>query len=218
MGAPVRHAYLHGFASGPQSRKGRELARRLAPAGVDLALPDLNRPSFSRLTIEGSLAVIDELTGGRDAEATWRFIGSSFGGYLAALWAKCHPDRVDRLLLLCPGFDLARRWPSLLGPDALTQWKRLGSFPFQDGAGRPVPVHWELYESMERHPAFPEVPCPTKILHGRRDEIVPVETSRRYAAERPHVELIELDDDHALTGSIDRIEEEGRKWLIGNQE
>lgn len=209
-----RFAYLHGFASGPLSRKGRELARRLAPAGVDLALPDLNRPSFARLTIEGSLAAIDELTGGKHAEATWRFIGSSFGGYLAALWAERHPDRVDRLLLLCPGFDLARRWPSLLGPDALTQWKRLGSFPFQDGAGRPVPVHWELYESMERHPAFPEIPCPTKILHGRRDEIVPVETSRRYAAERPHVELIELDDDHALTSSIDRIEQAARHWLL----
>lgn len=213
MEGPVRHAYLHGFASGPLSRKGRELARRLAPAGVDLALPDLNRPSFARLTIEGSLAAIDELTGGRRAATTWRFIGSSFGGYLAALWAARHPERVDRLLLLCPGFDLARRWPALLGPDALTQWKRLGSFPFQDGAGRPVPVHWELYESMERHPAFPEVPCPTKILHGRRDETVPVETSRRYAAERPHVELIELDDDHALTDSIDRIEREAQ-WLV----
>jgi pimeloyl-ACP methyl ester carboxylesterase len=216
----VRHAYLHGFASGPLSRKGRELARRLAADGVELHLPDLNRPSFARLTIEGSLAAVDELTGGGSEgdRSPWRFIGSSFGGYLAALWAERHPERVDRLLLLCPGFDLARRWPDLLGRDGLARWRRDGVFPFEDGAGRPVPVHWELYESMLRHPQHPEVPCPTRIVHGRRDEVVPIEISRRYAASRPHVDLVELDDDHALTDSIDRIEAEARKWIVGTND
>ncbi|MGD2113955.1 MAG: YqiA/YcfP family alpha/beta fold hydrolase [Acidobacteriota bacterium] len=216
---PVRHAYLHGFASGPLSRKGRELARRLA-GDVDLALPDLNRPSFARLTLEGALAAVDELTGagsgsgsgsGSASGERWRFVGSSFGGYLAALWAERHPDRVDRLLLLCPGFDLARRWPALLGAEAMERWRRDGVFPFEDGSGRLVPVHWGFYESMLRHPPFPEVPCPTQIVHGRRDEVVPIGTSRRYAAERPHVELIEVDDDHGLTASIDQIEKIMRK-------
>jgi len=210
----AHYAYLHGFASGPLSRKGQELARRLALRGVDLALPDLNRPSFSELTVEGALAAVDDLVRSGPSGTAWRFIGSSFGGYVAALWAARNPERVDRLLLLCPGFDLARRWPELLGAGALERWRREGAFPFEDGAGALVPVHWGFFESMKRQPAFPEVPCPTRIVHGRRDEVVPIEGSREYAASRRHVTLVEVDDDHALAGSIDRVEREVVEFLL----
>lgn len=212
-----RYAYLHGFASGPLSRKGQELARRFAARGVELALPDLNYPSFAELTVEGALAAVDRLDAGLGAGgagSVWRFVGSSFGGYVAALWAARRPKRVDRLLLLCPGFDLARRWPELLGADAVETWRREGAFPFADGAGAEVRVHWGFYESMVRQPAFPEVPCPTRIVHGRRDEVVPIEGSRGYAADRSHVTLVEVDDDHALAASIDRIEREAVEFLV----
>jgi len=215
----AHYAYLHGFASGPLSRKGQELARRLAPRGVELALPDLNRPSFSELTVEGALAAVDaldETVRAGSPASVWRFVGSSFGGYVAALWAARHPERVDRLLLLCPGFDLARRWPELLGAGALETWRREGSFPFEDGSGKVVPVHWDFFESMERQPAFPGVPCPTRIVHGLRDEVVPIEASREYAASRSHVTLVEVDDDHALTASIDRVEREVVEFLVGS--
>ena len=65
-----------------------------------------------------------------------------------------------------------------------------------------------------RHPAFPEIPCPARIVHGRRDEVVPIETSRRYVAEHPDIPLIEVDDDHSLLASLDRIEEEAVGFLL----
>lgn len=206
-----RYAYLHGFASSALSYKGTELARRLARRGVILELPDLNRPSFAELTAEGALAAVGELTSGGDR---WRFVGSSFGGWIAALWASRNPERVDRLLLLCPGFGLAGRWPLLLGEEAFARWRRQGRLAFEDGAGQPVEVHWGFFESVRRHPAVPEVPCPTRIVHGVRDEVVPVEGSRAYAADRDRVDLVEVDDDHGLAASVDLIERQALDFLV----
>ena len=211
-------AYLHGFASGPLSKKGMLLAERFRGQGVELRLPDLNRPSFSRLTVTEALEAVDELVAGVEASGDgagrWRFVGSSFGGYVAARWAELHPERVARLLLLCPGFDLLSRWPLLLGREAFERWERDGVIPLADGAGRMTPVHWGFVEDARRHPPFPEVPCPTRIVHGTRDEVVPVETSRRYAAARPLVTLREVDDDHGLLASVEAIAAELEGFLL----
>ncbi len=206
-----RYAYLHGFASGPASRKGVELARRLAPRGVRLALPDLNVPSFARLTYAGALGAIDAFD--RAGSGPWRLLGSSMGGYLAARWAELHPDRVDRLVLLCPGFDLVRRWPAMLGADAMARWRAEGTHPFPDASGVPTPVAWTLVEEAALHPPYPEVPCPTLIVHGTRDEVVPIESSRADAPTRRNGELGEVDDDHGLVSSLDRIEAEVVRFL-----
>ena len=37
---------------------------------------------------------------------------------------------------------------------------------------------------------MPEVDCPTLIVHGTRDEVVPIEGSRAYAASRANVRLV----------------------------
>ena len=204
-----QYAYLHGFASSEKSRKGIELAERLEPRGVDLHRPNLNHPSFTEMTYSSILEHMD----GLDAELTesgqtWRFVGSSMGGYLATRWTQLHPDRVDRLFLLCPGFNLSDRWPEILGEEGFASWKEEGTFPFMDGAGTLQPVHWEFLENARTHPAFPEVSCPVRIVHGRRDPIVPIESSRRYAAEHENVELVEVDDEHSLVDSVDTIERE----------
>jgi hypothetical protein len=202
----VRYAYLHGFASGPRSAKGLALAERFHARGLELELPDLNRPSFGELRRSAMLAHLDRLHE-RRGRPTWRLVGSSLGGWLAARWAELHPERVDRLVLLCPAFDMGTRWPTLFGARTMERWRNRGRLHVPDASGRMVPLHYEFFEEGEREPAFPEVPCPTVIVHGVRDETVPVEVSRRYAETRPHVRLVEVDDDHALVESADRIAE-----------
>jgi uncharacterized protein len=208
-----RYAYLHGFASGPESKKGLALAGALAADGVTLERPDLNQPDFGRLSPAAMLAFLERCHA-EDAAAgrPLRFIGSSLGGWLAARFAEMHPERVDRLVLLCPGFGLADRWPHLVGGDVFAQWERVGVLPLPDGSGRSVPVHWGFIEEMRAQPAAPRVPCPTVIIHGRQDPTVPIEGSRRYAAAHPdRVRLVEVDDDHGLMGSLDGILAEVRR-------
>ncbi|MEM9453556.1 MAG: hypothetical protein AAGF11_05205 [Myxococcota bacterium] len=43
-------------------------------------------------------------------------------------------------------------------------------------------------------------PAPTVVIHGTRDEIIPIEVSREFAREHG-AELREVDDDHRLAGS-----------------
>ena len=53
-------------------------------------------------------------------------IGSSMGGYLAALYAARHPE-VARAVLLAPAFGFARRWAERLGPARVEEWRRTGA-------------------------------------------------------------------------------------------
>ena len=209
----IHYAYLHGFASSPLSRKGQALEANFAEHGETLHLPDLNQPSFAELTLTRALWAVDELAA-RFPRGKWRFIGSSMGGWIAARWAELHPKRVDRLLLLCPGFDLVSRWPQMLGERQMKRWEANGSLPFPDATGNPVRVHWGLIEDAREQPAFPEVPCATVIVHGTSDEVVPVEISREYASERDHVSLVEVDDEHALTHSVPLIAEVAAKHFV----
>lgn len=203
-----RYAYLHGFASSPRSHKGVALERAFGERGLMLERPDLNRPSFRLLDYAAILEAVDEMDARHPHGGPWRLVGSSLGGWTAARWAELHPDRVDRLVLLAPGFDLADRWPDVLGAEQMARWQREGALALADAEGSPTDVHWGFIDSARSHPGTPEVRCPTWLLHGLRDEIVPIEQSRRYAAARSHVRLIELDDDHQLTDSLPRILDE----------
>src|SRR2546426_568478 len=121
----MRVLYLHGFASGPGSSKARYLSERLRQAGAEIEIPDLAAGDFEHLAITGQLAVIDRAAGGRPVS----LIGSSMGGYLAALYAARHPE-VERVVLLAPAFDLAARWVKWLGVDKMEAWRADGTMEF----------------------------------------------------------------------------------------
>jgi len=106
--------YLHGFASGPQSSKGIFFQQRFEARGVAFEAPDLSGGDFERLTLTGQLEIIHRQV---ERQAPSAVIGSSLGGYLAALYAARHPGVFRALLLLAPGFGFARRWPQSLGEE-----------------------------------------------------------------------------------------------------
>lgn len=220
----IRHAYLHGFASSPQARKGQALRSYYAEQGLELHTPNLNAPSFAKLTYTGMLDALDQFDRELDTRDSvepgstrWRFVGSSMGGYLAARWATLHPERVNRLILLCPAFDFAERWPQILGQDNFERWREQGSFALPDATGTPVDVHFGLVEDARTHPARPTVSCPTTIIHGTQDSVVPIESSRRYVQDHPQpslMSLIEVDDEHPLSESLPIIEACAQRQLI----
>ncbi len=106
--------YLHGFASGPSSTKGVALERRFAAAGVPFARVDLTPgdDGFERSTPASMLAIAEaELSRRPGPHAV---IGSSLGGWLAALAASRNPS-VERVVLLAPAFRLHARWSDRAG-------------------------------------------------------------------------------------------------------
>ena len=117
----MRYLYLHGFASGPHSRKALAFREALSDGGIEMEIPDLADNRFDKLTISGQLDVIDHVLQGSPA----RLVGSSLGGYLAALYAAAHPE-VDRLILLAPAFDFCARWARLAGAGKMQNWRETG--------------------------------------------------------------------------------------------
>lgn len=208
----MRFGYLHGFASSPATKKGLRLRALFEARGVPFAIPDLNVPSYRRLSLAAMLERLDRLDDEEGDEEGWALVGSSLGGWLGARWSELRPARVRRLLLLCPAFDLAGRWPALLPKGAMEMWRR-GALLLPDASGTPTPVHYAFYEEALAQPAFPVAACPTRIVHGRGDTRVPLAGSRAYAAAHANVEVVEVDDGHDLMASLDTIDAEALRLL-----
>jgi len=96
-----RIVYLHGFASSPQSSKAQSYRKRFAEKGLALEIPTLDGGDFTHLSITGQLQIVHAAVAG---EATV-LIGSSLGGYLAALYAAELLGMICRCWRACNGAD-----------------------------------------------------------------------------------------------------------------
>jgi uncharacterized protein len=208
----LRVLYLHGFASSPASRKARFFAEKLAALGFAVEVPDLAEGDFEGLTITKQLAVVERL-GRRERVIV---IGSSLGGYLAALYAARHPE-VDRLILLAPALRFHRLWTDEFGPDRLRLWREKGCIPvFHYGAGCSRLIGYQLMEDASRFEPDPQFSQPCLIFHGTADPLVPIAQSVEFAATHANVRLIRLASGHELTDVLDEIWEESEKFLVPN--
>jgi len=189
------YVYLHGFASSPASLKAQYFKSRLAERGVVLEIPALDGGDFEHLTLSGQLARIEELWNDRETV----LLGSSMGGYLAAIYASKHPE-VERLVLLAPAFDFSRRWAEAIGEAAMARWKSTGQTNvFHYGEGRKRAMGYELYTDALQYPAYPAVPQPVMVLHGERDTVVPVDRAREFQKRQSQAILKTFDSGHELS-------------------
>jgi uncharacterized protein len=208
----MKYIYLHGFASGTQSGKATFFRSKLAGEGIELHVPDLVQDGFENTTVSNQLRVIHREASDESAV----LIGSSMGGYLAALYAWLHQNNVSRLLLLAPAFWFAQRWPQKLGEEAVAEWERTGYREFfHYGLMRPMNVKWDLMADGLRHPGAPDFQQPALIFHGIADDVVPAAFSEEFANGRPNVSLRLLPSDHQLTDQVETIWSESRAFLLG---
>jgi len=198
--------YLHGFASSPASKKAVAFQAHLARRGIAMGAPDLRVPALEHLRVSSMVDVARAAIGGPDDRAV--LIGSSLGGLTAAYTARVDP-RVCALVLLAPAFGLPARWAKRLSDDGVAQWREQGWLPMPPDPEGPPRLHYEfLRDALEleaRLGAAPDVRVPTLVVHGVHDDIVPIEGSRAFCAARPLRRLVELDDDHAMYGSVDHV-------------
>ena len=205
-----RILYLHGFASGPASKKARFFAGRLAEMGAALEVPDLSAGNFENLTIGGQLRVVEEAARGEAVS----LIGSSLGGYLAALYAARHPE-VEKLVLLAPAFCFPTRWPEVLGPQKMEEWRRTGKLPvFHYGAGAMRDLGLSILEESRQYEDYPAFTQPALIFHGSQDDVVPLELSRSFAGAHKNAGLCILNSNHELIDVLETIWTRTRTFLF----
>ncbi len=198
----MRFLYAHGFASSPQSRKAQVFHQAFAVRGITLEIPALDGGDFEHLTISGQLSIIRHTLEGEPA----CLIGSSMGGYLAALYAATHPE-VARVVLMAPAFHFAQRWL-----EKAPVGEPLDVYHY--GQKQNQSVHYHLLEEATEYPADPDFRQPSLIFHGIHDGVVPVDYSRQFAAGHPNAELREMDSDHELLNVLETITDQALPFLI----
>lgn len=197
----TRFLYLHGFASGPASRKASFFRDRFRQRSIDLQVPALDEGDFERLTLSAQLALIARLAAGDPVT----LIGSSLGGYLAALYAARHPE-VEKLVLLAPAFAFPSHWPAALGPAAMEQWRLTGKravFHYASGGLRDL--DYSFVQDGARYEDFPDFRQPALICHGTADDVVPPTLSERFASSHSNASLHLLASGHELTDVLDPV-------------
>lgn len=183
---PTRIVYLHGFGSSPLSKKAQFFGDRFAARGIPFTAPDLAAGDFEHLTISSQLRIVEQTCAGEPAV----LMGSSLGGYLAALYAARHPE-VQKVVLMAPAFCFGRRWKDIFGPEKSIE-------VFHYGEGRMKRLSSDLAEDAANYEDYPDVKQPALLFHGLHDDVVPPSLSEEFAARHSNAELHLLDSDHEL--------------------
>ncbi|MBD2098616.1 alpha/beta fold hydrolase [Trichocoleus sp. FACHB-591] len=204
IAASPHYIYLHGFASSPRSTKAQDLRDRFQALGIELIIPDLNQPDFTDLTLTRQLQQVSALLPADSTPVT--LIGSSFGG-LTAAWAAEGQPQIQRLVLLAPAFQFLDHWLPRLGAAQVERWQAEQYLSvYHYGEERSLPLNYEFIRDAAQYPtAQLRRPIPTLVLHGRVDDVIPIQASQKFAAQRSWVEMIELESDHALINVSEQI-------------
>jgi hypothetical protein len=200
----TRYLYLHGFASGPDSRKAAWFGLRLAAQGASLEVPDLNAGDFPHLTLTRQLAVVEAVLG--DDEGPVVVIGSSFGGYLAALLAERDP-RITRLILLAPAFGFSELLRQVFGAATMVRWRADGRLQLPSEVDSEQRwLHYDLIEDLDHHVATGfSRQLPARLFHGIDDATVPYARSVEYLRQNRTAQLLLLPDGHSLDDSLEVV-------------
>jgi uncharacterized protein len=199
------HLYLHGFASGANSRKANFFTARYAQQGVQLVVPDFNTGGFSNFTISRQLTQAASYLTNEPVTV----IGSSLGGWVGLLLAEKYPQ-IEKLILLAPAIGFPQPWLSRLDPAALQTWQTSGFWPvYHYIAQQQIPLAYNFVVDAQQYlqTKFQRL-VPTQIFHGISDEVVPIEITRKYAQNHQMVTLYELDSDHGLGNVLPQIWQE----------
>lgn len=136
--------------------------------------------------------------------------GQSFGGMVAIESALSTPERVRSLVLACTnaGPQRATRTPARAAksrpyellysarfarehPEHVAEDLRIGSANPQPQSARRR--QWDAIQSWDAWDRLAKIDCPTLVLHGTEDRLVPVENARRMASLIPGARLALLD-------------------------
>jgi len=206
--------YLHGLASSPRGRKRAILEDRFGPEGFTVVAPDLNVPSFRKL----SFAEMGLAARAAFERALPRVVvGSSLGALVALSLAESLGPEGPPLVLVAPALAFGERWKSKLPEGDVFEL-------FHHGEGRALPIHRAFFEEMagvnvdEAPP-----PVPVSIVMGTHDESVPFDqVARAWARWEASGRLVPGSrfhrvegGDHGLIDFGDRIEAAVRERLAG---
>lgn len=130
------------------------------------------------LWLDNALEVIDRITKG-----PLILVGSSMGGWISLLAAKMRPDRVRAVVGLAAAADFtADVWNSFSEDQKKTVQEKGIIYTPNGWTEEGDPWTLNLFKEAQAHlllkgPDSLDIHCPITLIHGNRDDCVPVETA-----------------------------------------
>ena len=194
--------YLHGFASGPSSKKASAFKNKFKEIGISLNIPDLEGGNFENMTLTSQVNIVLDLLDQFQCKKVC-LIGSSMGGYLATLVAQRRVE-IKATYLMAPGFNFLERWMRSLKLDwdDETYWDpRIQIFHYRYDETKYIRT--DIFKDAKNWGSLGlKREVPSRIVHGTHDEVVPLDESKKFVSKRPWCSLKELDSDHGLLSHL----------------
>lgn len=207
--------FVHGFGSHSDGGKARRLAAMAGRNGYSWLRFDqrgcgMSAGRFREFTISGA---IDDTCSALAAlgNPPSILVGSSLGALIALHVARSGRHRIDGMVLIAPAVRFVERFlHRQVDEREMAQWRRRGYRWFPDlYAGGCYRLDYAFCADALRYAEPPgELPCPVRVIHGARDELLPLGDTEEWLAgldcPSKGLEIIERGD-HRLTQWSDDI-------------
>jgi pimeloyl-ACP methyl ester carboxylesterase len=211
----------HGMESSKESEKlvqlGRGLAkRRILTLRFDFACGGESSGKFEDITYSGQ---VEDLTAAfsllkQRQPGKIGIFGSSMGGTVALLFTARSPN-VAAVATVAAPLHPERFKDRLLTPEELRRWREQG-YTLYHGQRINLSLLDDL-EKLDVPEAAKKITCPVLILHGGRDDVVPVEEAYELSECLRHVKQLTIfpGADHRLSDPslMDRAVAEAIDWF-----
>ena len=187
--APAIVVMSHGLTSSKDSKIYCELQDMLNAKGIGTLRYDYfghggSGGNFEDITLSaacGSLySAIDFAR--QHGKQDIALLGASFGGLLSIIGAAVKQP-IKALVLKSPVTDPVRFWRGRLGDEGIKKWAAEGILHY-DGCGEKYDLKsgfWENINHYDMPLLIQSISCPTLIVHGSADTVVPIGQSRQMA-------------------------------------
>lgn len=178
----------HGFLSNKNSTTNKALTRILIERGIATLRFDFfgqgeSDGPFEAMTVSTAVGQAHTALawGAAEGYRDMGLVGSSFGG-LVGLLAAAQTPTLRCLALKCPVPDFPELLRLEFGAEGMVEWQRTQTIPNVTGGTGRIALRYAFYEDCLRYQGYDaarQIRCPTLIVQGDRDELVPLQQSHR---------------------------------------
>lgn len=220
--------FVHGFASNKNTTNFVKLVKILSKHKIPSLRFDLFGHGESGGKIEEitvSEAVDDVLSAIKSAKKLGfkdiGLVGSSFGG-LASIIASSLSKEVEFLVLKSPVVNLLEKEILTKSEKEINDWIRKGFRHYYTNEGEKLKINFSFFEDAKKYNGYKlakKIKIPVLVVHGDKDETVPVSQSIKFSKLAPNSQLVLIKNaDHRYTNKIHarKMIESISKFIIEN--